>query len=241
MTFEERKLASLCKNGKGEYGIAASAVDYSPELYTYLRITDINDDGTINKRNLKSVNDPNASKYLLRPNDIVFARTGASTGRNYFYDGSDGELVYAGFLIKFSIDEKKVNPKFIKYFCRSQRCCITAITKMGCDFCGWSVSLENPEIKFMDGDEYIMGTESEYTLYALWQIHTFTIIYNLNGGTNSENNPADFNISSESIELSPATREGYSFEGWYTEEEFQNKVQIIEKGTVQNYELYEEI
>jgi hypothetical protein len=35
-----------------------------------------------------------------------FARAGASTGRNYFYDGSNGEFVYAGFLIKFSLDPK---------------------------------------------------------------------------------------------------------------------------------------
>ena len=33
----------------------------------------------------------------------------------------DGEFVYAGFLIKFSIDEKKVNPKYIKYFCQSKQ------------------------------------------------------------------------------------------------------------------------
>ena len=58
---------------------------------------------------------------MLRPNDIVFARTGGSTGRNYFYDGTDGAFVYAGFLIKFSLDPKKVNPKFIKYFCQSEQ------------------------------------------------------------------------------------------------------------------------
>ena len=45
----------------------------------------INDDGTINKNGLKSVDDVNASNYLLKPNDIVFARTGASTGKTYFY------------------------------------------------------------------------------------------------------------------------------------------------------------
>ena len=86
-----------------------------------MRITDIKDDGTLNLQDLKSVDDEKASEYLLKPNDIVFARTGASTGRNYFYDGMDGEFVYAGFLIKFSIDEKKVNPKYIKYFCQSKR------------------------------------------------------------------------------------------------------------------------
>ena len=106
--------------GGGSYGIAASAVPYSKNLPTYLRITDINDDGTISFDDLKSVADSNASKYYLEPNDIVFARTGASTGRNYFYDGTDGSFVYAGFLIKFSIDPKKVNPLYVKYYCQSK-------------------------------------------------------------------------------------------------------------------------
>lgn len=114
-------LADITIDGKGSYGIGASAVPYSEELYTYLRITDIKDDGTLNLQDLKSVDDEKAQDYLLKPNDIVFARTGASTGRNYFYDGTDGEFVYAGFLIKFSIDEHKVNPKYIKYYCQSKQ------------------------------------------------------------------------------------------------------------------------
>ena len=121
MSNQTTTLSSLSVNGKGTYGIAASAVPFSKDKYTYLRITDINDDGTLNLDDLKSVDDPDASKYLLQPNDIVFARTGASTGRNYFYDGSDGTFVYAGFLIKFSIDPKKVNPLYVKYFCQSQK------------------------------------------------------------------------------------------------------------------------
>lgn len=120
MLFEQTTLGDVSKGGKGNYGIAASAVDYSDELYTYLRITDIKDDGTIDFGGLKSVKDGKAENYLLQPNDIVFARTGASTGRNYFYDGSDGQFVYAGFLIKFSIDPDKVNPKYVKYYCLSQ-------------------------------------------------------------------------------------------------------------------------
>ncbi len=118
--WKECRLGDLCIDNKGSYGIAASAAPYSEDLYTYLRITDINDDGTLNKSDLKSVADENAEQYLLQPNDIVFARTGGSTGRNYFYDGTDGVFVYAGFLIKFSIDPNKVNPKYIKYYCLSQ-------------------------------------------------------------------------------------------------------------------------
>ena len=113
-------LKELTVDGAGHYGISAPAVKKEKNLYTYLRITDINDNGTLNKNKLMGVDSPNAFKYILKPNDIVFARTGASTGRNYFYDIRDGELVYAGFLIKFSIDSKKVNPLFIKYYCQSK-------------------------------------------------------------------------------------------------------------------------
>lgn len=118
--WKEYKLGDLTIDGKGSYGIAAPAVEYDANKYTYLRITDINDYGTINKNGLKSVDDKNASNYLLKPNDIVFARTGASVGRSYFYDGRDGELVYAGFLIKYSLDSTKVNPKLLKFYTHSQ-------------------------------------------------------------------------------------------------------------------------
>ena len=43
--------------------------------------------------------------YLLEENDIVFARTGASTGKTYLYNPNDGDLYFAGFLIKFHIKD----------------------------------------------------------------------------------------------------------------------------------------
>ena len=113
-------MGELTLDGKGHYGIAAPAVDFDCSKYTYLRITDINDDGTINRQGLKSVDDVKAKEYLLKPNDIVFARTGASVGRSYFYDGKDGELVYAGFLIKFSLNPEKVCPYILKAYTHSQ-------------------------------------------------------------------------------------------------------------------------
>lgn len=116
MEFKEYKLSELSKDNKGTYGIGASAVEYSKDLYTYLRITDIKEDGTLDYSNLKSVDDDNAKKYILEKGDIVFARTGNSTGKAYYYDGEIDNLVYAGFLIKFSLDKNKVNPRFIKYY-----------------------------------------------------------------------------------------------------------------------------
>lgn len=116
----EWKLSELSVDGKGLYGIGAPAIPYDKNKPTYLRITDINDDGTINFLDLKSVDDEDSNKYLLKENDIVFARTGNSTGRSYFYQKEHGDFVYAGFLIKFSIDPQKVNPKILKYYTHSQ-------------------------------------------------------------------------------------------------------------------------
>ena len=119
MNFSVATLGELSL-GDGKYGIAASAVDYDAELPAYLRITDINDDGTLNWNDRKSVDDPAAYKYMLRDGDIVFARTGNSTGRNYYYDSRDGEFAFAGFLIRFSLDDKKVNPHYVKYYAQSK-------------------------------------------------------------------------------------------------------------------------
>ncbi len=116
----------------GKYGIAAPAVDFDTELPAYLRITDINDDGTLNKLDRKSVNDPNACKYMLSEGDIVFARTGNSTGRNYFHDPRDGKFAFAGFLVKFSLDASKVNPRFVKYYAQSR-----GILGLGSFFQNW--------------------------------------------------------------------------------------------------------
>ena len=104
----------------GKYGIAAPAVEYGPQFPAYLRISDINDDGTLNTTDRKSVADPSAKNYMLKRGDIVFARTGGSTGRNYYYDERDGNFAFAGFLIKFSLDPTRVNPRFIKYYTQSK-------------------------------------------------------------------------------------------------------------------------
>ena len=66
MNYEIKTLNELSLDGKGSYGIAASAVPYSDELYTYLRITDIKDDGNLDKSNLMSVADKKAYNYTLK-------------------------------------------------------------------------------------------------------------------------------------------------------------------------------
>ena len=101
---------------KGEYGINAAAVEYAEELPTYIRITDIDDDGYYSAIKKASVNDEDSSKYILNRGDILFARTGATVGKTYLYEESDGNLVFAGFLIRFRPNENILLPQHLKYF-----------------------------------------------------------------------------------------------------------------------------
>lgn len=113
--WEVKRLGEVCKN-KGDYGINAPAVEYSETLPTYLRITDIDDSGRCCFNNKVSVNNMESCNYLLYEGDIVFARTGATVGKSYLYNLSDGILVFAGFLIRFSINTQKLIPYFLKSY-----------------------------------------------------------------------------------------------------------------------------
>ena len=99
--------------GKFTYGVNAPAVEYMPPLPNYIRITDISDNGRFLCENRASVICEHSEQFTLKENDIVFARTGASTGKTYLYRPEDGELVYAGFLIKASINPSLANSRYV--------------------------------------------------------------------------------------------------------------------------------
>ena len=104
-----------------EYGVNAPAAPYSPYLPTYLRITDIDDDGRFLSNSRVSVDIVATENNYLEPGDIVLARTGASVGKSYRYRKEDGRLVFAGFLIRIRPNRNKVNPIFLANFFNSQR------------------------------------------------------------------------------------------------------------------------
>jgi len=107
--WEEKTLGEI--SSKVLYGIGSSAIAYDG-VNKYLRITDIDESSrTFIPNPLTSPGGDIEEKYKLVVGDLVFARTGASTGKSYLYNEKDGNLIYAGFLIKFHID--KANPYFV--------------------------------------------------------------------------------------------------------------------------------
>ena len=105
--WEEIELSKIAS--EISYGMNAASKKYDGEN-KYIRITDI--DETTNKYIHKNIVSPDGDleeKFLVKENDILFARTGASTGKTYLYDNNDGKLYYAGFLIKANIINHNAN------------------------------------------------------------------------------------------------------------------------------------
>jgi len=109
------KTLGECLVKNPDYGINAAAVNYNDNLPTYLRITDISEDGKYINLNKVSVDNFQADSYYLEDDDIVFARTGASVGKTYLYDKNDGRLVFAGFLIRAKSNPKILNSKYLLF------------------------------------------------------------------------------------------------------------------------------
>lgn len=107
--WEKKKLGKI-SNGI-MYGMNSSAMNYDGEN-KYLRITDIDESSRTFLPNPLTSPDGNIEeRFKLKVGDIVFTRTGASVGKSYLYKVADGNLLFAGFLIKFSIIG--ANPYFI--------------------------------------------------------------------------------------------------------------------------------
>ena len=95
-----------------DYGMNTAAITYDGEN-KYIRITDIDEQSS------QYISDSPVSpagqlldKYIVEENDILFARTGASTGKTYLYKKKDGKLYFAGFLIRAKI-KTECNSTFI--------------------------------------------------------------------------------------------------------------------------------
>lgn len=103
------------------YGINAPAVPFQKELATYIRITDISENGTFSPNPKVSVNKDNVDNFYLSTGDLVFARTGASVGKCYKYREKDGKLVFAGFLIKITPNSTKLLSDFLFQYTFSEQ------------------------------------------------------------------------------------------------------------------------
>ena len=94
-----------------------------------------------------------------------------------------------------------------------------AFTKTGYHFTGWSVvePVENTTATYTNGESVSNLTSTNgatVTLYAVWSINTYTIVYNANGGGGTMSSINVTYGESASLTLNTFTRTGYHFIGW---------------------------
>ncbi|WP_309608781.1 restriction endonuclease subunit S [Flavobacterium sp.] len=104
-----------------QYGFTEKATDKGE--IRYLRITDINDDGSINLSNeSKFINPDEETKkqFLLKNNDIVIARSG-SVGKSAIFKSKNYEqMIFASYLIRLTVSDNKILPQYLFNFTKTQ-------------------------------------------------------------------------------------------------------------------------
>ncbi|WP_289044082.1 restriction endonuclease subunit S [uncultured Olleya sp.] len=108
-----------CLLEKPTYGANASSKPFENGSLRYIRITDIDDEGNLIKEDKVTIDSTDYSKYILKDQDFLFARTGNTVGKTLLYDSQMEESVFAGYLIRFRVNSKILNPKFLFYFTKS--------------------------------------------------------------------------------------------------------------------------
>ncbi len=101
-----------------QYGYNASAQETG--RIKMLRISDIQN-GKVSWNTVPycEINEKEIPNYVLKQNDILFARTGGTVGKSYLVKEVPVEAIYAGYLIRtrYSL---KLSPEYMKYFMDSQ-------------------------------------------------------------------------------------------------------------------------
>lgn len=102
------------------YGANEAAEDDNPNNPRYIRITDMNNDGSLDPNTFRSLPHHIAENYLLEDGDILLARSGATVGKSFLFKDEFGTSCFAGYLIRARSDKKKLNPKFAYWFFQSE-------------------------------------------------------------------------------------------------------------------------
>lgn len=103
-----------------KYGYTSPAKDKGE--FRYIRITDIDEFGNISERKKKYINLANQkeqNRHLLKPGDILVARTG-SVGETAIFSSKE-KSVFASYLIRINFNQEIILPKYYWFFAKSEK------------------------------------------------------------------------------------------------------------------------
>lgn len=102
-----------------KYGANEAGVAYDNSLPRYIRITDITPEGKLKEYGKLSLNEDIARNYMLKDKALLFARSGATVGKVFFYKKEYGAATFAGYLISAIVDANKALPEWVYYYTNS--------------------------------------------------------------------------------------------------------------------------
>ena len=124
----EWEMVVLGEVAKPEYGFTERAKDDGNARF--IRITDIGSDGKLIETDAKYIDlTKEAEKSIVKRNDILLARTGATYGKTMIFE-EDYLAVFASFLMRLNFNSNKVFPKYYWVFAQSENYLIQAASLM---------------------------------------------------------------------------------------------------------------
>ena len=126
---------------------------------------------------------------------------------------------------------------------------INVYAREGYHFTGWNTAADGSGTNYKDRAAVSAPLtdvdQATVTLYAMWEEDAkepentvYNITYVLNGGTNNTANPDTYTSETATITLKDPTKEGYTFLGWYLDEDYTKKTTEIPTGNTGNVTLY---
>ena len=102
------------------YGANESGELFSENSVRYIRITDITMNNLLkNTEENLYIDERKAKPYLLKDNDVLFARSGGTVGKSFIYKKEYGLSAFAGYLIKAECNTEKLLPEYLFYYTQS--------------------------------------------------------------------------------------------------------------------------
>ena len=171
-------------------------------------------------------------KDYFRYTSIVPGRLGAG---NYYYEW---EFVYStgsstnsnntlqGGKVSFNVTDLTYNISYnanggsgapssqTKYYDKLLSLSSLKPIRTGYTFKGWSTSSTATKASYQPGDNYT--SNSNVTLYAVWEKIQYNISYNANGGSGAPSDQSKYYDSTITLRSGKPTRKGYLFKGWST-------------------------
>ena len=183
--------------------------------------------GGNNHSEINAYNVREGFESYLREGEIDYYRITADSDDYY---GPDGSILYS---ISYINDKGDEPDKFLtidgSVLSEMQ---LPEMTCKGYKFLGWY----SGTTKATAGNYTI---KDNVILTAKWQLESYPVTYNLNGGTNNSVNPSVYTIESSLINLEAPVKNYYDFGGWFVSEGLTgSSIESIGGGTTGEITLY---